>query len=242
MMASLYMAGLLVQTTLGGLGHHAPKAGCCDACGVQTAFVSEQIARLQTCPRWKDRDHAAHELRHVDWRCHPEVVHALVAALLHDCDEEVREESAQSLAKLAPCVAEAHAALCLSARCDPDHSTRHWARKALAKLHGRGGGPCQVCAAPRAVLASPQPLPEPALAPVGSQPPPELLGPNLEPPLDSAPSDLPATLPGTSPFSARPPVPAVSLERTPRRFFGRPNLAPWPRGRRERDETVASSH
>ena len=45
--------------------------------------------------------------------------------------EEVREEVAETLAKLAPCTPVAHQALRRAAECDPDHATRKWAQKAL---------------------------------------------------------------------------------------------------------------
>src|SRR3954453_21455207 len=90
---------LLAQASLGLGGHHARKVGCCDACGVEKALVLAEIQTLQTCPRWRARDNAAHRLRKFDWRCHPEAASALVVALLHDCEEEVREEAAQSLTR-----------------------------------------------------------------------------------------------------------------------------------------------
>jgi HEAT repeat protein len=157
MMASLYTVVLLVSPALAGVGHHAPKAGCCDVCGVESAYVVDLITRLQTCPRWRDRDRAAHQLRHINWHCHPEVVEVLATALLRDCDEEVREEAAQSLTKMAPCVPVAHEALKFAANCDPDHSTRHWARKGLSKLNHRCTSACAVCGPAPAEVVVPEP-------------------------------------------------------------------------------------
>lgn len=168
-MASLYTAVLLASPALLGVGHHAPKAACCDVCGVESAYVMDLITRLQTCPRWRDRDRAAHQLRHIDWRCHPEVVEVLATALLRDCNDEVREEAAQSLTKMAPCVPVAHEALKYAANCDPDHSTRHWARKALGKLNHRCAATCAVCGPAPVEIVVPEPslqgpiVPEPSL-------------------------------------------------------------------------------
>jgi hypothetical protein len=86
-------------------------------------------------------------LRRYDWSCHPEIVLALAAALQTDCQEEVREEAAETLAKLdpPPCVPEVHAALARAARCDPDHATRKWARRALARVDDGCRSECSFC-------------------------------------------------------------------------------------------------
>ncbi len=164
MMASLSTLALLTQVALGWTGHHAPRSACCDVCGVETFAVATQIRILQTHPNWRERDDAAHELRDFDWRCHPEIPAALVNALLHDCEEEVREESAQTLTKIAPCVPEVHAALVYAAQCDPDHATRKWARRALRNLDKRCIAACDICGPmpPGAVAPSPYPAPYPA--------------------------------------------------------------------------------
>jgi hypothetical protein len=146
MMASVYTIVLLAGAAAGGLLHKDRGPGCCDACGVNTARIWREIATLEACPKWRERDDAAQELREFDWRCHPEIVPALAAALLRDCEEEVREEAAESLAKLAPCVPMAHEALHRAAASDPDHATRKWARRALARLErSRCEGVCRVC-------------------------------------------------------------------------------------------------
>ena len=138
-------------------GHDAPRPGCCDVCGIRRAAVLTEITRLQTCPNWRKRDDAAHALRKVNWHCHPEVVDALAYSLLRDCEEEVREEAAETLAKLAPCTPVAHQALMQAADCDPDHATRKWARRALKAMAGRCEAPCQVCGpTPGGFAVSPQ--------------------------------------------------------------------------------------
>ena len=158
-MISSTLGGVIVlaQAFLGMHGHDAPRPGCCDVCGVRQAAVLAEITRLQTCPNWRKRDDAAHALRKVDWHCHPEVVDALAYSLLRDCEEEVREEAAETLAKLAPCTPVAHQALTQAADCDPDHATRKWARRALKAMAGRCEAPCQVCGpTPGGFAVSPQ--------------------------------------------------------------------------------------
>ena len=143
--ASWGVVAIVAQSVLGWGGTPDPGLISCDLCGVENSAILAQMARLQTCPRWKEREHAAHVLRKIDWRCHPEVVEALAFALLHDREEEVREEAAQSLTKMAPCLPVAHEALSRAADRDPDRSTRRWARKALRTLDGCCEGPCKVC-------------------------------------------------------------------------------------------------
>src|SRR5947209_2833855 len=128
----------LVLTSLGGLfGHHARRPGLCITCGEPPAAILTDIQVLQTCPNWRERDRAARRLRRYDWHCHPEVAAVLATALLTDRCEEVREEAAESLTRLAPCVPEAHAALRHAADADPDRATRKWARRGLRALGGR---------------------------------------------------------------------------------------------------------
>lgn len=141
--------GTLIPVTLSALGlhgHHDSRVVVCDRCGVENTVVLATVTRMQTSPRWRERHNAAHALRRFDWRCHPEAVGALAYSLLNDRSEEVREEAAQSLTRMAPCLPVAHAALEQAARSDPDHATRRWARKALAAMGNRCEGACQVCA------------------------------------------------------------------------------------------------
>lgn len=143
--ATIGTALIFCQTALGGHGHHGAKVGACDSCGEKNGAIFATVARLQTAPRWRDRDDAANDLRDFDWRCHPEVVGALAFALLNDPEEEVREEAAESLAKMAPCLPVAHAALSQAAEHERDFATRHWAKKGLKALRGQCEGTCDVC-------------------------------------------------------------------------------------------------
>ena len=166
MTATVCSIVFLAQSTIGcgfgdghGLfGHHRARpvavvrqvpatVGCCDVCGVETTAVQAEIATLTCAARWRQRDNAAHRLRDFDWQCHPEILPALVRAMLVDCEEEVREEAAESLAKIdpPPCTPEVHAALARASECDPDHATRKQARKALARVGTQCAAPCSVC-------------------------------------------------------------------------------------------------
>jgi hypothetical protein len=198
--------------------------------------VTEAIVRMQKSPSWRARDNAAHALRKFDWRCHPEVVGALTYTLLNDGRKEVREEAAQSLTKMAPCLAVAHEALARAANDDPDLFTRLWARKGLRALGGRCEGACQVCgpASPlpggqEIVISAPSKVPgevptaapdrEPGFTPAPA-PAPEAgeatSAPALEtpaPPIDSRVEPPPTELsPLPPPSNVEPPAPSASVE------------------------------
>lgn len=221
MVASLYTIVLLAQAAAGGLWHHDRGPGCCDVCGEETARIGSEIVRLQTCPKWRTRDDAAHALRRFDWRCHPEIVAALATALLRDCEEEVREEAAETLAKLAPCVPVAHEALRVAAACDPDHATRKWARRGLDRLDRRCVADCRICGPIVGAAPIPVRIGEPILVPGPDPviPAPEF--PTISPPLD----DLPPLPSGNSPFLV---PPSATRPRAPALASGR-RAAPEPR-------------
>jgi hypothetical protein len=208
------------------------SATCCDVCGVETAEVRYEVGRLLGSPRWRQRDNGAHELREFDWRCHPEILPALTHALLTDCEEEVREEAAETLAKIdpPPCVPEVHAALARAAQCDPDHATRKDARRALDRIGRQCAAPCDVCGPGVEVVAPGAPA-YVAAPPVDGVPmtgapgvvaPPGAVAPT--PYLDSEPAlDLPPGVPAPGlappelPSPAIPPLPGevVPFELTP---------------------------
>ena len=60
--------------------------------------------KLQTAPHWMARRKAARALGKYDWKCHPEAAEALADALLHDDKALVRQEAAEALAKMKPCL------------------------------------------------------------------------------------------------------------------------------------------
>lgn len=228
------MLGVILATALlapGDLGflfrHHQPapsSSECCDDCGVETARVADLICRLQTAPRWRDRDNAARALRRVNWKCHPEAPLALAGAMLSDGHEEVREEAAESLSKMKPCLPEVHAALERAANCDPDHATRKWARRGLSGLGKECIDACSICGnapPPETLLPGDSVLIEP---PVYAEPP-LVLPPGNAVPLPTTPppaevlppSEMPPFPGASSPFgeirSARPAAPVPALTR-----------------------------
>ena len=199
------VVAIVAQSVLGWSGGHDPEPDPCEARGVEDAAILAQVARLQTSPSRRDRDHAAHALRKVDWRRHPEVVGALAYSLLHDPEEEVREEDAQSLTRMAPSLAVAHEALSRAADADPDHSTRRWARKGLKTLGRRCEDPCKVCGP--AVVGPVAPIPGgPSIpAPASLPAPVEAVRPPIINPDDVPTSDPPAPPPDQPPpFSKGP--------------------------------------
>ena len=206
-MISTFSIGVaLLGASLGFSGHHVPKAGCCEVCGVPSAAEAILIDRLQHDVRWRKRDNAAHALRKFSWKCHPEVAIVLANAMLHDCEEEVREEAAESLAKLAPCLPEVHVALERAARLDPDHATRKWATRGLKAIGKHCIGECVVCL-PGTPVHSYEVIPAPStspnfLPPVETTPP----DPTVIPPTELEPIDSPI---GRSPFG----TPAASRDR-----------------------------
>lgn len=224
---SLLTTLLLVgPAAMGFSGHHRRPAavGCCDVCGVGSAEVAGLIREMQCHPKWRKRDNAAHDLREFDWRCHPEAAQALAAAMLCDPEEEVREEAAESLAKMKPCLPEVHAALARASRCDPDHATRKWARRGLEAVGERCVAQCGVCGVDPALPAQ-YVVPVPAgsireVVPVVPYEPP------LAPPVEEImpPSELPPGPEAESPFLA----PAAS-RRSDNRAAVERRKAPAPR-------------
>jgi hypothetical protein len=227
------MTGLLTTLLLlppaapGFTGHHRPRpdVACCDVCGVESAEVAELIATLQRCPRWRKRDNAAHALKRYDWRCHPEAAQVLAAAMLCDGEEEVREEAAESLAKMKPCLPEVHAALARAAKCDPDHATRKWARRGLVAVGERCVAQCDACGIDPALpvrYVVPGSVREEVILPPVAVP----YEPPIAPPADEVtpPSELPPLPEASSPFLS----PAASRPRDNRAAVEKP-APPAPR-------------
>lgn len=115
-----------------GCGPCASAHVCCreDACK-----VAELICQLQTACKPRHRERAAAKLDHYDCCCYPEIVPALIGAL-KDCDDDVREEAAESLGELKCCTPEVIAAL-EALLGDPDRGVRSEARESLER--------CGVC-------------------------------------------------------------------------------------------------
>jgi hypothetical protein len=142
---TLGLALIVAQSAAGWHGHDDRATASCDVCGMERSSVVSEIVRLQKSPNWRAREDAARDLRKVDWRYHPEVLGALAYSLLHDGEEEVREEAAQSLTRMQACAPVVHEALTRAAACDPDGATRRQARRGLRNLARRCEAPCTVC-------------------------------------------------------------------------------------------------
>jgi hypothetical protein len=127
-------------------GDHHAKTGVV-TCGCETVdpALARDLAILRTSGRWFQRDNAAHRLGKRSWQRHPEILLALVDALLEDPKDEVREEAAESLGKLSACVPEVHMALVGAAKNDPDKGVRRQAAKSLKALKPHCEGACSAC-------------------------------------------------------------------------------------------------
>jgi len=110
-----------------------PCDACCVADPCETAKIEKLICVLGTHPCARERENAAERLAKVRWRCHPDVVAALCAAMLSDCSSEVREEAADSLKEMRVHTPEAVAALHQAVE-DCDRGTRRQAANALVRI------------------------------------------------------------------------------------------------------------
>lgn len=146
MITATVSAVLLVVSSVGGLhcGHDKVREEC-TVCALETSAVQEQIARLQSCSGWMARRKAARTLRKFDWKYHPEAAEALAGALLNDDCGLVRQEAAESLARMRPCLASVHEAVARAAKCDASLLTRCWAKKALKSLDKSCVEACSIC-------------------------------------------------------------------------------------------------
>jgi hypothetical protein len=140
---------LVVASSLLGTGHcgHDKVRGECSVCSEEDPAVLGQVRKLQSAPGWMARRKAARALGKYDWKCHPEAAEALACALLHDGKALVRQEAAEALAKMKPCLPVAHEAAAKAARCDDCFLTRHWARKALKAIGKSCEEDCSACGA-----------------------------------------------------------------------------------------------
>jgi hypothetical protein len=190
-----------------------------DPANAAAARVATLIDVLQNHPRWRTRDNAAVALRGFDWRRHPVILDALASSLLNDPEDEVREEAAESLARIkpAPCLSTVHAALQHAAACDPDHATRKWARRALARLDLVCRDACDLCRS-SVILDSrietqrlnPTGVPLPLPSPIPTDPP--SAGRDVRAWETSPPPDPPnPSLPTPPDLDQLPPPPAEAL-------------------------------
>ena len=126
-----YALGLILALGQAPEGTLVEPPSVCSDCGVRSNVILDLVVILQKSPDWHRRERAAHDLRRVDWRCHPEVVGALAYSLLNDPNGEVREEAAESLTKMRPDDPSAIEALKRAAGCDRYRPARRAARRGV---------------------------------------------------------------------------------------------------------------
>lgn len=136
---------LILAASVGIHAGHDRARGDCRECGEVDAAVREKVATLRTACLWVVRRKAARQLRGYDWERHPEAVEALADAVLHDRQCLVRQEAAESLGKMKPCLPAAHEALARAAEDDPSLIARCAAKKALKSVGQACVKPCDVC-------------------------------------------------------------------------------------------------
>jgi hypothetical protein len=145
-MLTITMSAALLVGALEGEWHcgHEKIRDECSACSDESPAVARQIARLQSAG-WLGRRKAARALQAYDWRNHPEAAEALAGSLADDDCSLVRQQAAESLAKMRPCLPEVHEAVTRAARSDPSLLTRCWARKAAKAIGKSCVEPCLLC-------------------------------------------------------------------------------------------------
>jgi hypothetical protein len=171
-----------------------------------TERVPELIKELRTDGDEHKRSSAAEELRQYDPQQFPEMMPALIDALLNDNKPAVRSEAAQTLGKLRPVNAAAGAALEQALGKDSSMRVRLQARSALLQYRWAG--------------YAPKPNNEP---PAQSKEPP--LAPDLPAVAAPRPSQAPAATAVKAPAPPRP-LPAVTTFKT-----AAPPATPVPAGR-----------
>lgn len=145
-MMAAFGLGVVLAVSIGTIhgGHDRVVAECSD-CGAEQAAVQEKVDKLRTSSHWIARRKAARSLRGYDWRRHPEAVEALADAVRCDRQCLVRQEAAESLGKMKPCLPVAHETLARAAEADPSLIARCAAKKALKAVGKSCVEPCDVC-------------------------------------------------------------------------------------------------
>ncbi|WP_165244814.1 HEAT repeat domain-containing protein [Paludisphaera soli] len=146
MMAATVSLYVVLAASVGTIhaGHASRQVECSD-CGADFAAVEEQVVKLRTAPHWIARRKAARALRSYDWKQHPDAVEALSEAVRRDRQCLVRQEAAESLGKMKPCLPVAHEALSCAAKGDSSLIARLAAKKALKSVGKGCVEPCDVC-------------------------------------------------------------------------------------------------
>ena len=211
----------------------------CTICAGETSAVHEQITRLESCSGWMARRRAARALRKYDWKRHPEAAESLAEALLNDDCGLVRQEAAESLSRMRPCLPVVHEAVARAANCDTSLLTRCWAKKALKSLGKACVESCSICgpghdaegdeslplvprAAPLPMDSTVEPLPPAQMIVPGTPSEVSPFNPRVSPPL---PSPAPGSATLTPPDLDEGPVLESPSMPAPVAFPGpRPNL------------------
>ncbi len=215
MITAMMSVLLVLGSTVGGSPCvHSKVPGECSVCVDENPEVQKQIVRLQSCPGWMARRKAARALRRYDWKSHPEAADALAEAVLHDDCSLVRQEAAESLAKMRPCLPTVHEAVARAAKCDSSLLTRAWAKKALRAIGKSCVAECSICGP-----GEPLTVPDQGEVRCCSRRPrhiPLPLDSSVEP-LPPATLEVPASPSARSPFTpgSRPPLPSPSLPPSP---------------------------
>jgi hypothetical protein len=171
--------------------------------------VPELITIIKTDGDEHKRSSAAEELRQYDPKQFPNIVPALIDALMTDAKPSVRAEAAQTLSKLRPVTKEAGWAIEQAVAKDSSMRVRLQARSALLHYHlagyhgGKDAGPALI------PQSSEPPLAAPAKPAVATAPPPRL-----------------QATPASQPAKSTPVVPAVDSPTTPQRLPSGPPLVP----------------
>ncbi len=207
------VSAVLLLASSAGVLHcsHDKVQGECTICVEETSAMQAQISRLESCSGWMARRKAARALRKYDWKCHPEAAEALAGALMNDDCGLVRQEAAESLARMRPCLPTVHAAVARAAKCDSSFLTRCWAKKALKSLGKSCEETCSICG-PGSSIEGNEATP---LGP-GSLPMPMPMDSAVEP-LPPTRMVVPANPPAVSPFNpgVSPPPPSPTPESAP---------------------------
>jgi len=224
MITAMMSVLLVLGSTVGGSPCvHAKVPGECSICLDENPEVQEQIVRLQSCRGWMARRKAARALRRYDWKSHPEAADALAEAVLHDDCGLVRQEAAESLARMRPCLPSVHEAVARAAKCDSSLLARAWARKALKAIGKSCVAECSICGPGEPVTVPAEGIVEGDVPFVGGRQSLPLVPPAE--PLPPTTLEVPANPGARSPFTprSRPPLPSPTLPPEPA-----PSLDPVP--------------
>lgn len=212
MITAMMSVMLALGSTVGGSPClHARESGECRVCEEENSEVQLQIERLHSCEGWMARCRAARALRRYGWKSHPEAADALAEALRHDDCGLVRQEAAESLAKLRPCLPFVHETVARAAKCDPCLLARAWAKKALKSIGKSCVAECSICGPGETVIGEDQFDEVIPVVPGASPLPIDSSVDPLPPAILEVPVGPAARSPFTPGSGSRPPLPSPTL-------------------------------